>query len=197
MPSRRGYTLLELVLACALLIVIVALSAPSIDSMYSYYKVQASTDAVRAAWAKARIHAMEEGRPYRFSVVPGKGNYRVAPDSSEFWSGSSPEYDPNHPSLVLQDALPKGVRFAFQGNGADDAGGDSEEPDKVDPGQYVQVAIFNPDGSAQEDVDITFHYGKSNKGMTLSLRSVTGMGTVRPANTEGTPRPANSEGNHP
>jgi hypothetical protein len=184
MPSRRGYTLLELVLVGALMVVIAALSYPSIEGMYTYYKVQAATDMVRAAWANARVHAMEEGRAYRFSVIPGKGNFRVAPDSAEFWSGSTPEYDPNNPFLVIEEALPSKVRFAFQGNGSEGPSGDNEEPGKVDPGQYVIVAIFNPDGTSQDDVDITFHYG-SSKGMTLSLRSITGMGTVKPANPEG------------
>ena len=184
MPSRRGYTLLELVLVGALMVVIAALSYPSIEGMYTYYKVQAATDMVRAAWANARVHAMEEGRAYRFSVIPGKGNFRVAPDSAEFWSGSTPEYDPNNPFLVIEEALPSKVRFAFQGNGSEGPSGDNEEPGKVDPGQYVIVAIFNPDGTSQDDVDITFHYG-SSKGITLSLRSITGTGTVKPATPEG------------
>jgi type II secretory pathway pseudopilin PulG len=184
MQSRRGYTLLELVLVGALMVIIAALSYPSIDSMYSYYKVQAATDAVRAAWANARIHAMEEGRAYRFSVIPGKGNYRVAPDSAEFWSGSTPEHDPNNPFLVCEEALPSKVHFALQGVGSDGPEGDNEEPGKVDAAQYITVAIFNPDGTAQDDCEITFHHG-STRGMTLSLRSITGMGTVKPANPEG------------
>jgi prepilin-type N-terminal cleavage/methylation domain-containing protein len=182
-PRRRGYTLLEIILVCALIAIIAALSYPSVESMYGAYKVQAAADGVKAAWANARLHALEEARAYRFSVIPGKGNFRVAPDSPEFWSGSV-DRDPNNPAYILEDALPSKVRFAFQGNGADGPAGDSEEPGKVDPSQYVTVAVFNTDGTADEDCEIAFHYG-SGRPMVMRLRAITGLGMVKPNKPEG------------
>src|SRR5438045_428621 len=86
---RPSYTLLELVLVIALLGILTAISYPSLDSMYGHYQLTAATDMVRAGWASARSRALDEGRPYRFAVVPNQGNFRIAPDSSDFWSGNS------------------------------------------------------------------------------------------------------------
>ena len=79
---RQAFTLLELVLVMTILVMLAAISYPSIDAMYGSYRVQAATDQVRAAWAEARTHAANEGRPYRFSIVPNKRNFRVAPVGS-------------------------------------------------------------------------------------------------------------------
>src|SRR5262245_44842920 len=117
-PTRRrpSYTLMELILVLAVITMLSALAVPSLDSMYGYYKLNAALDSVKAAWALAKAHAIEEGVPYRFSVVPGKGNYRIAPDSNDYWSGGSPApADPDNPPAVLDDALPRGVTFSMGG----------------------------------------------------------------------------------
>src|SRR5713101_3739433 len=104
---RPSYTLLEVMLVMAIIVMVSALSFPSLDSMYGYYKLNAAVDSVRAAWALARAHASTNDLPYRFSVVQGQGNYRLAPDSGDYWSGSNtpiPE-DPDNPPAVIEDAL--------------------------------------------------------------------------------------------
>ena len=63
---------------------------PSLKSSYGYYKLTGGIDSVRAAWAMARARAVEEGRPYRFSVEPNGSRFRVAPDQADYWSGSAP-----------------------------------------------------------------------------------------------------------
>src|SRR5947209_8598718 len=88
---RRGYSLLEVILVVAVIALVAALFVPTLENLYNPYKTQEAADSVRAAWALARTHAMEEGRSYRFAVVPGRGNFRVAPDEDEFWTGSDPE----------------------------------------------------------------------------------------------------------
>ncbi|TMQ33677.1 MAG: prepilin-type N-terminal cleavage/methylation domain-containing protein [Planctomycetota bacterium] len=86
--SRQGYTLFEVVLVLALLVLLAAITYPSLDAMYGDSKVTAAGDMVRGAWAEAQARAMDEGRAYRFAVIPNQGNYRVAPDSADFWSGN-------------------------------------------------------------------------------------------------------------
>src|SRR5690349_19359062 len=90
---RPGFTLFELVLVLAVMVVVAAISYPSIDSVFNSYKVGTGADAVRAGWAKARAQAMNDGIPYRFSVMPNTGNFRIAPDLPDFWggNGSSPD----------------------------------------------------------------------------------------------------------
>ena len=92
---RSGASLLEVVVVLAIMVIISALAIPSIQAMYGSYKLNGAVDSVRAAWADARSRAIDEGRPYRFSVEPNGTHYRVAPDDPDYWPGSGPANDPN------------------------------------------------------------------------------------------------------
>ncbi len=101
-------------LVCAVIAVLAAMIYPSIDGMYASYRVGACADEVRAAWASARSHAMDESRPYRFSIKPNTGDFRVAPDASPYWAGSDepqPDDDPMNPPLIKQDSLASPIVF--------------------------------------------------------------------------------------
>src|SRR5262245_17202923 len=104
---------MELVIVLAVLVMLATLVYPSIDAMYGDYRVTAATDIIRSSWAMARARAIDDGQAYRFAIVPGRGNFRVAPDNSAFWGGGDmpSSADPGTAPLVLEDALPKGVRF--------------------------------------------------------------------------------------
>jgi type II secretory pathway pseudopilin PulG len=180
---RPAITLLELVLVMAIMVMFAALSFPTIQSMYADSKLQSGSDAVRAAWAEAQAHAINEGRPYRFAILPGKGNYRVAPDSAEFWNGDGgggEGTDSDNPPYMLENTLPKGIVFP-DGNGHVPDGlvneGDQSE-EKVAAGQWVTSAIFLPDGTAQDDVDVLLQY-PGCRSLTLQLRALTGTTTVQ------------------
>ena len=83
--ARPAYTLFEMLVVVAIIVVLAALAIPSMDAFFSEYRLNAGTDAVRANWELARTHSMNEGRAYRFAVVHDKGNFRIAPDTSQFW----------------------------------------------------------------------------------------------------------------
>jgi prepilin-type N-terminal cleavage/methylation domain-containing protein len=178
--SRRpAFTLLETVLVLALLAIVAALAYPSIDGMYGHHRLTAALDEVRATWAAGRAHAIEEGQPYRFSVVPGKGNFRLAPDAPEYWEGGNPPPSGNGPQpAVMASALPRGVTFA-NGNGG---GGGGNNPDtvlaSVSPGQYQTLAVFLPDGTARDDVEIRFNV-RGAAPAVIRLRSMTGVVSVQ------------------
>src|SRR5262249_41882369 len=124
---RRGYTLFEVVLVMGVLVLIAAASYPSLKNMYGFHKLNGAVDSVRGAWARARSRAIEERRPYPFSVEPGGVHFRVAPDSDEYWKGSAPENDSHGKGLVLEQSLPSGVHFSVNGNGGGNDNG-SEAP---------------------------------------------------------------------
>jgi len=184
---RRGFTLLEVVLVCTLVVLLAVISFPSMQAMYNDLRLNSATDQVRAAWTQARVQAIDEGRAYRFAVIPGKGNYRLAPDTGEYWAGNggpgpAENTDPNaEPPLVLEDALPRGVRFALPDSNAPldfDAGEETAlPPGSVDVGQYLTLATFLPDGTAREDVSISFST-KGGRPLLLKLRGITGASTV-------------------
>ncbi len=180
--TREAYTLFEVILVLAIMIVVASLAVPSLDSMMGTYRVTAAGDTVRGAWAQARTHAMNEGRPYRFSVVPNKGNYRLAPDSAEFWAGNGGPSASGTPPFIQEEALPKGVRFgdpSGSGGPATDSGGDSVmPPGSVNPGSWVTAVVFLPDGTARDDKELIFS-ARGSRSFSLKLRGLTGVVTSR------------------
>jgi prepilin-type N-terminal cleavage/methylation domain-containing protein len=178
---RRAFTLFELIVVLAILVTVAALSYPTIESMQAHYRVQASSDMLRSAWSDARTRAMEEGRAYRFAVVFDKGNFRVAPDSAEFWGGDVSPGDSANPPLLLASALPKGVRFRKQDSNRLDSDAETASPaDAVAPSQYTPLAVFMPDGTAREDVAVFLEMSGA-RPLLVKLRAMTGGVSVRPA----------------
>jgi type II secretory pathway pseudopilin PulG len=177
--TRSAFTILETVVVAAILLIMAALSYPSLRSMQAASKMNAAIDSMRSSWAKARARAIQEGRPYRVAIEPDGSSYRIAPDQPDYWSGSPPADDPLGKGMVIADSLPDGVRFAL--NAAPALPGENEKSTPsgdLAPSSYSTAVVFLPDGTAREDVEICFVIrGAAPK--TLQLRGLTGASTVR------------------
>jgi prepilin-type N-terminal cleavage/methylation domain-containing protein len=173
--TRRGFTLLEVLLVLVVIVMLAAMAYPSIEAMYSDVRLNAAADQIRAAWADARGKAIEEGRPYRFAVQPD-GQYRVAPDGADFWNGGdtpAAATSSDTPPLVLEDSLPKGVTFADGG-----INGGNADPSAGDSGPWQTIVRFLPDGTASQDVEIVFQAESGGRPLSLRLRGLTGSVTT-------------------
>ena len=183
---RRGYTLFELLVVVALVLILAGMAVPSIESMYADSRLEAAADQVAGQWSAMRARAITEGRPYRFAIQPGGGDFRVAPDAPEFWSGGdapAASNDANAP-LVAQDSLPAGIRFASVGGDS----GSAANPDTGEvgdasaaasgSGSWSTTAVFLPDGTARQDQEITFRSELSGP-LALKLRALTGGMSTR------------------
>jgi prepilin-type N-terminal cleavage/methylation domain-containing protein len=182
--TRRGFTLLEVLLAIAVLVILTAICYPSLRSSYGYYKLNGGIDSVRAAWAMARARSVEEGRPYRFSIEPNGSRFRVAPDKSDYWSGSTPPDDKQGKGMILEQALPGGVRFSVGGQPTGDVPEDKSPPGseakaKFSGVDWSKAVVFLPDGTAKDDVEILFQV-KGARATRLRLRGLTASVTVQP-----------------
>ncbi len=177
--NRAGYTLFEVVLVVTLVAILAALGYPTLDTAYNGMKVQSAADAVRSAWAEAKAHAINDGRAYRFAYYPGKGNYRVAPDSADFWAGAAGDTASSDqgqdPPLVLEDALPR--RLIFGGPGDGDLGESFVDPGSIAPASWTIGAVFLPDGTVRDDTQLTVSLIQG-PSLTLRMRSLTGVVTV-------------------
>jgi len=173
----------------AIIGIVFSLAYPSSIEMYDHYRLLAAADSVRSGWVGARSHAVEEGQRYRFAVVPGKGNFRIAPDSAEYWDGSHPETNADYPPFVFEGTLGKGIRFTINGTGGedDDTSDSSVEIGAVDSGQWTTQAFFDADGTSPEDVTITLAIPGS-RPVVLSLRGLTCSTTIKMAPAEEGPR---------
>lgn len=180
---RPGYTLLEVTLAVVVVAIIGAVSIPYIQAMYGHDRVLTAADSIRAGLADARSHAMIEGRAYRVAVVPNTGNFRVAPDSPAYWSGSgSGNSSSSEGAWVQAQKLPNGICFTIGSKDAPVAlatssRDDGTAADVTDLTEYSSTATFLPDGSATEDKEITLSIPGS-KPVVLKLRAATGTVTL-------------------
>ncbi|HEV3082764.1 MAG TPA: prepilin-type N-terminal cleavage/methylation domain-containing protein [Gemmataceae bacterium] len=188
--SREAFTLFELILVMALIVLLSAAIYPNIEAMYGDSKVTASGDMIRAAWAEAQAHAMNEGRPYRFAVRPYTGDFRVAPDGTDYWSGGAgaPDtHDPANPILVQETTLPKGVRFGAPETSSLNPGNNNASPaaggSDSGSGSWDTVVTFLPDGTAriqgdQQDASIVIN-ARGARPLECRIRGLTGVITVK------------------
>jgi Tfp pilus assembly protein FimT len=181
--------LLELVLVAAIGLVLLAISYPAMSGLAGNSGLtgkrgqKAALDQVKSKLAEARAHAMEEGRPYRVAIVPGKGNYRLAPDSDDFWGkgGSATSASHGETQLMVVGALPQGTCFcdpetAPKSSQSSDAP-TFDEPEKVPTSSYQTLVTFLPDGTVRDDGKI----GVKTIGAKLvvvKLQALTGVVTT-------------------
>ena len=176
-PARRrnGFTLLEVLVVIAVIVAMVAIAMPNFERMRDDFRVKAAADQIKTAWVDARGHAIEEGQPYRFAIRVGESKFRVAPDRSDSWSGggsgSGQSAADGTTPLVVEDEIPKEIKFDFVGGGG--TSGD---------GGWTTVATFQPDGSCDQDVVIEMK-SEGSRGILLSVRALTGAMSAKPAPT--------------
>jgi prepilin-type N-terminal cleavage/methylation domain-containing protein len=176
MPRRSAYTLLEVLLVLAIIVIVSAAGFSATMEMFDGIRAKAASDSVRSAWANARSWSIDEARPYRFAILPGKGNFRVAPDSTEWWNGQNPQ---GQNGMVMESSLPRGIRFTSDDNAGDPNDSNTIVDTSAGGAEWVHVATFLPDGTAAEDSQVALQYG-SARPMVLRLRGLTGTATNAP-----------------
>ncbi|VTS06178.1 prepilin-type N-terminal cleavage/methylation domain-containing protein [Tuwongella immobilis] len=183
---RRAFTLLEVTLVVALLLILAVLVLPSMEAMYGNVRVTAASDQIRAAWAEARAAALDAGISYRFGIIPEEGRYRIAPDTPESWDGSGGTGDSVSTTaegitLVTREGkLPDRVVFDVENGGLTtttagalpDTSGTTATP-VPDGGSWTRVATFQPDGTCREDVEVIISM-PSQPRVKIRLRGLTG-----------------------
>jgi prepilin-type N-terminal cleavage/methylation domain-containing protein len=176
---RSGFTLLEIMLVVALMVIALTLALPALEPMMDRTRLTAARDMVRGRWADMRAQAMADGRNYRFAVTENTGRFRIAPDDNIYWTGNAPSQE-DEPPLILEGELPTGVRFAT----SDAAFADENAAPSPGEEWGVVLAIYQADGSARDDAEVWF--GKAgSRPLGLRLRALTGAVTSVDASAMG------------
>ena len=172
---RRGFTLFELIIVMALLLLLAALVLPSLGAFRGDTRQRAAADVIRGELAVARSRAMEEGRPYRVALSEDATRIRRAPDGTDFAQTSASDHASGSAAAV---------DYAFDFVTAHlVADGDVQPPVAENGWQTVVTAL--PNGTCREDTALIGLKEDGNQGMYIRVRGLTG-GTRLLPNT-GTP----------
>lgn len=148
-----------MVIVVVIIAIMAGLAIPVLDSLLNPNQVLASVDMVRSEWLMARSWALEQGRPYRFSVQDGGGMFKTEPDD--------PAVDGDG-SFTREGELPEPCFFTPTIDGDPPAlGSPSGGSD------YRAVVVFLPNGTARDDAALSF----GREGLlpvTLRIRALTG-----------------------
>ena len=185
---RSGFTLMEVVLVLALLVVLAAIVWPALDKPFATERLKRAADQVRAEWTRTRIDAMTSGVPHVFRYQPETGSFQV-----ESWGGLEAETEAasaaafglpeplpvpqsDDPLAAIGQALPEGIVF-FSSQTSLDARSLSVVPlTDTTVGEWSQPIYFYPDGTAT-DARLLLR-NEHDLYVQLELRGLTGVTRV-------------------
>lgn len=184
---KRGFTLLELIMVVAILILIAALSIPALSRTFTSQKLDKAADQVRSQMNRARIKSMKTGEVHALFYELGGDTFRIAEFNSELQNildQRSRRNEDQHQSNVDfgNDRLPRDVRFVGHAVEEDARASQTMSEVNADTGQLLPI-LFYPDGTAQ---DATL-YIQNVKGdmVSVNLRGLTGSTSVRRVEDQG------------
>jgi len=76
---RRGYTLLEMLVVVAILAILVTLALPAMHRWLGRSELQSAAKQLAGELARARLEAIESGRPQKFRFQPGARRFEIVP----------------------------------------------------------------------------------------------------------------------
>lgn len=77
--GRHGFTIIELLLALAILVTLAAMVVPSFSSLLADRRVARAGDQLRVEMMQARLAAMRSGRTYLLQLQTGTNSVRIRP----------------------------------------------------------------------------------------------------------------------
>ncbi len=177
-----GMTLMELLLVVAIMVVVTAVAAPTVQQTLANQSLKKSADRVRVAMGQARVRAIKNGEEYAVFISPGGSYFSVAPFRTFEQQGAlagqrERDLAEGRASSFEDDLLPVGILFVAAESAMDARGADilSTSGSKG----ALEPIFFYPDGTSQDAI-ITLQNQKQAT-VEVHLRGLTGIAkTVRP-----------------
>lgn len=162
----RAFTLVELLLVLALLVVIAGLSVAALDGSLLKSRLRGGVEQVRTAWADARTQSATGGERLAFTCLIGGRDYRLSSISDLILPDESAQE-----ATSQTGELPEGIKFAWleaAPTGAMQSTGSAPPPQE---GQWSPPVVFNPDGTSYDAI-VTIE-DQAGQQIQLSLRGLT------------------------
>jgi prepilin-type N-terminal cleavage/methylation domain-containing protein len=186
--TPAGFTLLEILLVIAVIVIVGMLVLPTLSSMLRDTRVQAAADMCRSRASLARSMAIEQGRAYVLAASQDGRQIRVSPDDSDP-AGEAAVGEGNLPFIQI-DELPKNV--VLQANVL----GDSSTQENTADGWFI-LATFLPNGTCQEILS-TFNVSEPDvNAVFIEIRGLTGTASIVPSVRQGLMNSARPGGQQP
>jgi prepilin-type N-terminal cleavage/methylation domain-containing protein len=168
MPRRKGFSLVELIVVMAVILIFGAIVVPTLFGARRDTQVKAGGDIVHSYIARARAKAVEDGKAYRLALSADGKKVQIMPDVDD---GTAAEDDEtNSGPLHCEESLPEGVTAVII----------TSDDDYVAQDQtgWQRVATFLPDGTCREEgVEVRVEE-KGVQSIIIKLRGITGSSST-------------------
>lgn len=194
MPSRSGYTLLEILLVLGVLAVLAGIAWPALLQFSTEQAIRGASETVRSQLDQARTRAIETGKPYHFLYEPDGTHFLVMPAERDIAPATTFTVAPpvNAIHTATSGEVADGLLF-HPGPGLVARGHRlniedlSELPDAglLQQIQWSAPITYQPDGTSE---DVSFRLADQNQRyIELSVRGLTGMAKASDLQQETTP----------
>jgi len=183
---QRGFTLIEMLLVLALMVMLLGIAYPSLARLRLETQLKQGTESVRLQVKQARLHALESGLEYQFRFEPGGKRFIVVPadySTIQVQQTVNQQSGNSKPQEVYWKALGQfETKVRFSPNSSDQGVPAQplpkefltgfDQPDELSRVNWSPPLIFRADGSARDfAVQIEAENGSY---LTLSVRGITG-----------------------
>lgn len=164
--THRAFTLVELLLVLALLVVIAGFTVMALEGSLLKSRLRSGVEQVRAAWADARTQTATGGERLAFTCLIGGRDYKLSPVKDLCLPAADEQA-----TTEKTGQLPKGIKFyslQASASGAMAPATGVRPPENL---QWSAPVVFNPDGTSYDA--IVLMEDESGEQRQLSLRGLT------------------------
>jgi type II secretory pathway pseudopilin PulG len=181
---RPAFTLVEVLLVLAVLIILGAILIPSLTTFRADTRQRATADAVRGELAVARARAKENGQPVRIALSSDGTRIRRGPDGADFANATAATANADSQANIVDYAFEQPVTVKVV-----------PENNVIPPEEsgWVTVATVQPDGTCLETTVLLAIADGDGVPLYVRVRGLTTTAKVVPApsgaggSTGGTP----------
>lgn len=192
--SRRAFTLVELLLVLAVLVLLAAISVPVFYRSVRDATLRSAAEQVRTEWNKAHIKAMKSGRIQVFRFQSDGRKFQIEPytavddtidavNSTSTFAPPPPATSPDSADENSRSQLPEGIKFLEGMTAEEERAKAVEESMGGGGGAWSRPILFYPDGVSSDAWLVVAD--EHNSAIRVELRGLTGLAVLGDITTPG------------